>query len=263
LTTLDRQAGKPAPTDRPASTAGAGASTPTYLRIKEEVLDRVRTGKWQPGQSIPGDAEIARMFDCARMTAHRALRELAEEGVLERRRRTGSRVALRSGRSALVEIPRIDREIEAQGAVYGYQLLGRSLRRSTAAARTRLGLAKGDRTLWLLCLHWAGAVPFQLEERWINLQAAPAAEAEPFVDLGPNRWLLEHVPWSSAEHEISAELASPRASKHLRVAPGSALLVLERTTTFERRKVTYVRLSHPANTYKLRAAMQAAGRSST
>lgn len=230
-----------------------------YQRIKEQVLHEVREGRLKPGDPVPGDAELAERFGCARMTAHRALRELAEDGVIERRRRSGSRVARRSGRTALFDIPRIDLEVEATGASYRYQLLQRSKKRPDTLARERLELESGRTALWLRCLHFADVVPFQLEHRWINLDAAPEAAEQGFRDVGPNRWLLEHVPWSRAEHRISAELASQEAAEMLDVEPSAALLVLERRTFQAGRVVTWSRLVHPGDSYTLRSAITAPG----
>ena len=59
----------------------------SYKQIKQDVLEQIRDGHWRPGELIPKEQALADSLGCARMTVHRALRELAEEGVLERRRR--------------------------------------------------------------------------------------------------------------------------------------------------------------------------------
>ena len=64
----------------------------SFRDVKTFVLNEIRQGRWRPGDLIPKEQELATRFNCARMTAHRALRELAEEGVVERRRRSGTRV---------------------------------------------------------------------------------------------------------------------------------------------------------------------------
>ena len=105
----------------PMSTRGS------YLEIKHHVLGKIRAGAWPPGTLIPKERELAEAFGCARMTVHRALRELADEGVVERRRRSGTRVALQTTRSAMLEIPRVDQEIERQGAIYRYRRIARRI----------------------------------------------------------------------------------------------------------------------------------------
>lgn len=222
-----------------------------YLTVKEAVLGRIRSGELKPGDMIPKEEDLARDFGCARMTAHRALRELAEEGVIERRKRAGSRVALQTGRSALFEIPRVDKEIEATGARYGYRLLERKMTQPAALPRARLELAPKDRALKLVCLHSASNTPFQLEERWINLKAIPAAAEESFETASPNLWLLNALPWSEVEHVVSALNASRWAAEHLEVPEGEALLLVERRTWNEGGVITYARFLHPGRFFSL------------
>ena len=50
--------------------------------IKRYVLDRVARGTWQEGDRVPSESDLVRLFGVSRMTAHRALRELASERVL-------------------------------------------------------------------------------------------------------------------------------------------------------------------------------------
>ena len=76
----------------------------------------------------------------------------------------------------------------------------------------------------------AGAQPFCLEERLINLAAVPEAETAEFADTPPGLWLLQWVPWSEAEHVISAAPASPAEAETLGVAPGAACLEIVRRT---------------------------------
>ena len=57
-------------------------------------------------------------------------------------------------------------------------------------------------TLWMLCLHLSDGKPFQLEERLINIDAAPGITCRPLESVGPGLWLLGNVPWTDAEHKI-------------------------------------------------------------
>ena len=225
----------------------------SYLEIKHHVLGKIRAGDWPPGTLIPKERELADAFGCARMTVHRALRELADEGVVERRRRSGTRVALQTTRSALFEIPRVDHEIERQGAIYRYQRISRRIVRPSDAVGRHLGIPNTREALRVDCLHFASDVPFQLEERWINLDVVPGARSESFRDMPPNIWLLERKPWSEVEHVISAAVASVRDAKRLEMDAGDALLIVERRTWIDARVITYVRLLHPGRFYRLRA----------
>ena len=165
----------------------------SYRGVKQHVLAQIRAGIWPPGALIPKEEALADTFGCARMTVHRALRELADEGVVERRRRSGTRVALQTARSALVEIRRVDQEVEAMGAEYRYARVARRVARPDAAVATRLNLLSNEKALRVSCLHYANDVPFQLEERWINLVVVPEAKSESFLYQPPNVWLLQRL----------------------------------------------------------------------
>ena len=41
----------------------------SWIEVRAEVTRRVRDGLWRPGDRIPGEAELAAEFGCARATA--------------------------------------------------------------------------------------------------------------------------------------------------------------------------------------------------
>src|SRR5437588_12665529 len=60
------------------------AVTARYLQVKKFVLSRISAGALRAGQRVPSENELVRELDVSRMTANRALRELAADGVLIR-----------------------------------------------------------------------------------------------------------------------------------------------------------------------------------
>lgn len=227
-----------------------------YRVIKETVLERVRGGDWRPGDLIPGELQLAEEFGCARATVHRALRELAEEGILERRRKTGTRVARPHVRSLALDIQLVEDEIRATGAAYDYLRLYRAEEALPRAEAAALDRRPGEIALTLRCLHYADRRPYQFEERWIDLATVPAARAEAFTEVGPNRWLVDNVPWTEAEHTIYAECADVSVAEALALSPGDPVLVVERRTWNEDGPVTLVRFYHP-NSHRLRSTFGA------
>ena len=149
---------------------------PVYQTIKTEMREWIQTGIWKQGGLIPVEAALAKEYGCARATVNRALRKLAQEGILERRRKAGTRVVMPVGRSANFEIPRIRLEIEETGATYRYTLLLREVTVPTANVRNKLETSQEIRSLHLHCLHYSNEAPFQFEDRWINLKSIPEVE---------------------------------------------------------------------------------------
>ncbi len=246
--------GEPRPDD------GAAQETALHLRIRDAIVDRIRSGDWPPGRRLPVEHELMADYGCSRATVNKALAPLAESGLIVRRRKAGSFVAVPKIHSVVLDIPDIAVEITSRGEVYDYQLLSRQLRKAQPEDLQALGLKGQVEVLALRCLHWAGGRPFALEERLINLRALEEAGAVDFSTVSPGAWLLGHVPWTEAEHRISASNAQRAAAASLQVDVGAACLVLERRTWRNADCITQVRLSFPAQTYDLVARFTPSGR---
>lgn len=217
-----------------------GASA--YRRVKDDILQRIRSKVWPPGGLLPSEIDLAEEFSVARGTVNRAMRELTEQGYLERKRKGGTRVRPSPLRAARFEIPLVRTEIEKLGATYAYRLLVREEEAGPRAVRKILGVTPGAKLLHLLCLHLADGKPFQLEERWIQLAVLPAARHVDFTQTGPNEWLVNTVPYTDVEIRIGAIAASPDVARLLHTNEAEALLMTTRTTWHRGKALTHVRL---------------------
>ncbi len=65
----------------------------TYSDIKVLVRDAIVKGRFKPNDKLPADHELARQYSTSRLTVHRALRELANEGLIHRSPRRGTLVS--------------------------------------------------------------------------------------------------------------------------------------------------------------------------
>jgi GntR family histidine utilization transcriptional repressor len=249
-------------TARPQKSGNGKAAAPQalYQRIRADLEDKIISGRWPPGHRIPFEHELVDVYQCSRMTVNKVLSGLAAAGVIERKRRVGSFVAKPLLQAAVLHIPDIQAEIAKRGESYGYELLARRKRRATKSDVERLGIKTACDVLALQCRHIAKGRPFALEERLINLDVVPAAAEIDFTRVPPGTWLLGCVPWSEAEHHISACLADATALKALALTKPAACLVVERRTWRKSKVITSVRVSYPNDVYQLTARFTPAGR---
>jgi GntR family transcriptional regulator, histidine utilization repressor len=231
-------------------------------RIHDEIEARILTGEWPPGHRIPTERELTEQYECSRMTVNKALSQLAREGYIARNRRAGSVVIRPHAQSAVLEIHDVRTEVESLGLPYRFHLTQSTVRAATAAERERLEAAGQLRVRALEVVHMAGRQSFCFEERLINLAAVPAAAEVPFDAAPPGTWLLDHVPWTVAEHQISARGASEAAAAALCAEVGSPCLVIERRTRHAGRVVTFVRLTYLGESHSLLARFGPASRDS-
>ena len=83
--------------------------------ITSEVRRRIVDREWRQGDRIPDEAELAVEFGVARATVNKALQMLAEEGLLDRKRRAGTHVTVNPARKATLTIPIVREQIEGAG----------------------------------------------------------------------------------------------------------------------------------------------------
>lgn len=214
-----------------------------WEEIRAEVLRRIRSRDWPPGALIPGEEALAEEFGVARATVNRALTALAEAGVLERKKRAGTRVAELPVRRARLEIPVIRLDVLGRGLAYDFSLLADRMEPAPPQVTARLGLPEGQPMRYLETLHQAEGRPFVLETRWLNPSVLPSPPPD-FAAVSANEWLVTHVSLVSGDIAFMADGAGPREAKALGVRTGTALLIAERTTFGTEGPVTLVRLAH-------------------
>jgi GntR family histidine utilization transcriptional repressor len=217
----------------------------TFRDIKSELESRISRRVWAPGATMPGEEALAAEFGGARATVNRALQDLARSGLVERKRKSGTRVALHPVREARFAIPIVRKEIEARGAAYRYSLLSREALEAPEFLRGRLGLPDRTRVVHVRCLHLADRAPYQYEDRWINIAAVPGAVKESFEHIGPNEWLVANAPFSRAEFVFRAARASPEEATLLQLPADEAVFIGERMTWLAEKPITLVRMVHP------------------
>ena len=63
---------------------------PIYLQVKDLILEKVKSGEYQPGFKIPTERELSIQLEISRNTVSAAYKELLLEGVLEARQGRGT-----------------------------------------------------------------------------------------------------------------------------------------------------------------------------
>lgn len=212
----------------------------SWQAVQAEVLRRIHDRQWAPGDMIPNEADLAIELGCARVTVNRALRGLAELGILDRRRKAGTRVALTPVRRATVEIPVTRQEVERLGKVHAHAVIERRL----GPVDVALGLPQHERYMHLTTVHTADGAPFLYERRVVNLLTVPALAAADLDAMSPNEWLVRNASFTRGEIAFMAENATDEDARHLRCPIGAAVFVVRRTTFDGAQPITKVRMAY-------------------
>lgn len=169
---------------KPRTHSPAPPRMDTWQVLQDRILDRIRSGEWHAGDLIPTEQQLSQDYKCARATVNRALRELAERGIIERRRKVGTRVTGRIPTKAALGEQKIRQAITAQGAQYDLHLLSARIApppetvqktmMAPESALTPTGGTGGTGGMIRLALrHDCDGDPYCHEILWVLPQVAP------------------------------------------------------------------------------------------
>ncbi|WP_088329431.1 histidine utilization repressor [Lacimicrobium sp. SS2-24] len=222
-----------------------------YQQIKSHILAQIESGNWAEGDTVPSENQLAQTFSVSRMTARRALQELAEQGVLKRTQGAATCVASLKNQSSMLQIRNIADEIRDRQHAYRAEVIELDRRDASSLIASHFHFASGDPLFYSLICHWQDNTPLQLEERFINPVLAPGYLEQDFTRVTPHEYLCSVAPLTEAEHMVEAILADPLSQTHLHIKPGTACLRLHRTTWCRDGVVSHARLTHPGGKYQL------------
>jgi GntR family histidine utilization transcriptional repressor len=243
--------------ERAAARRGKGAKdaandpAPLYAGVKQLVLDRIRSGEWPPNHRVPSENELVAELKVSRMTANRALRELASEGELVRIQGVGSFVAERKGHTGLFEVRNIAEEIAERGHAYSANVVLLQADNASPEVADALNLPIGAPVFHSIIVHSENGVPVQIEDRFVNPEAAPDYVKQDFTAITPNVYLSRIAPLSDAEHVVEAAMPQPWECRLLVIQPTEPCLMIRRRTWSGRQPVAMARLLYPGSRYRL------------
>lgn len=219
------------PGTRLTRSANARGTPVTWAGIRGVIMDRITHGIYPPGSLIPTEQEFAAEFGSARATVNRALTSLAERGVVERRRRVGTRVVLglklRAQRAGL---PVFRDLVEERGGRFSFHFLGRVDRPAPPEVQERL-FQSVPRDLREHCtLICSDETVICAERRWIDISALPELTDEVLAATTADEWLAYNASVSLCERVISARRAGEvEADRMLGCPADTPVLVYDST----------------------------------
>ena len=229
------------------------APQPIYQQIKKTIQQRIESGEWPAGRKLPSENELVAALDVSRMTINRALRELTQEGLIQRVHGIGSFVAETPRHASLIELQDIALEIEQRGMRHRAQVLQQQTLYASDEIAARFELPEMGIVHHVSLVHFQDDTPIQLESRYVNPAAMPEFMAQDFSRVTPTAYLLQQFKPDEMEHRVSAVMPDAQTRGLLGMQPGQPCLQLIRRTWHQQQVVTYVTLTYPGDRYELGA----------
>jgi GntR family histidine utilization transcriptional repressor len=229
----------------------SSATIPRYRQLKELIIRQIFSGELRPRDRVPSENELVESTGVSRMTANRALRELNDEGYVERVAGVGTFVADLKAASHVLEVRNIADEIALRGHEHKATILRCAESPADNAAAEALQIDVGMSLLHARLVHHESDIPIQLEERFVLPRFAPQFLHQDFTAITPSAYLSSVSPLQEAEHIVRAEMPDQETRENLQMDSGEPCLVVNRRTWSHGSPVTYARLFHPASRFEL------------
>ncbi|MBG9387262.1 histidine utilization repressor [Caenimonas aquaedulcis] len=235
----------------------AKSALPAYEQVKAWTRRHIASGKWKPGDTVPSEAALMQQFGVSRMTVNRALRELANEGLVTRVQGSGTRVAQLHRISSRLSIRDIHEEVVERGHEHTTRVLRAASEPAGEEVAQSLGLKASDAVFHTVMVHMENGVPIQYEDRYVNPAAAPAYLATDFTQTSPTLHLLQHAPLTEASYSIEACLPTAQEARALAIKRTEPCLAMMRRTVSGAHVASIARLVYPGTRYSFAGQFQA------
>ena len=203
--------------------------TPLYHQMFTLLRDRILNGEIPRGSRIPTEFDLAEAFGVSRITAKRALDELAAEGLVERRRGKGTHVIHRSRPKPMTSpLTGLLENLEVLAEHTRVRLL--NFRRALPPEPIRAMFDSGPQEALALAvrLRLQGDTPFGYYTSWTRTEHPAFDEAGLSHSSRLKLFDVAGIQFKQVEQVLSAVNADAISAMHLEVEPGTALLSLER-----------------------------------
>ena len=224
---------------------------PRYQQLKDLIIGRIASGELQASDRVPSEHELVESMNVSRMTANRALRELHDEGYVERIAGRGTFVSDLRSQSHLVAVQNIADEIAARGHRHSCVVIRQSRQHARGEIAKALHVDQGTDVFHLLLVHCENGSPIQVEDRHILADFAPACLEQDFEHETPSAYLTSIAPLQEAEQAVRAVMPNAAVRNHLKLGDNEPTLVVVRRTWSDGRPVTFGRFHHPGSRYEL------------
>jgi len=206
------------------SRSGSRNGTPAYRRIQNVIRKRIEEGQLKIGDAVDSERELARIHGVSLMTARHALAGLEREGIVERRRTSGTFVA--PPKIQFNKLMSYTEHMSSRGLAARSEVLAARLIEHHAEIAARLGLSDISTLVRIDRLRLTGEKPFAFETCYLpaaqfgDLISAPLGKSSLFA-------ILQHdygVELAYADEEVDATPADARNAELLSVPRGAPLL---------------------------------------
>jgi GntR family transcriptional regulator len=204
---------------------------PIYYQLLKLIERQIYDGKFVPGEMLPPEHDLAAKYGISRMTVRRAISELAQNDLVYTQKGIGTFIAKPKLENIVFEINNFQDEIRKSEMHPSTKLIDVKIVKADASLAKKLEIELGVRCLNIRVQLSADGEPLVYENKFvIYTKQKPILETE-LNDPSLSKLASAHcddLPVIS-KRILHASLAMSEEAKHLGIAKGAPVFVVEQT----------------------------------
>ncbi len=233
---------------------------PRYYQLANILRERISRGELEARQPIPSERQLEKDYSVSRTTIRQAIDLLVRQGYLYREHGRGTFVSPHKLQKGISELTSFTEDMRRRGIVPGQKILEIGQVVPPEDVRVRLELAENcGRVLKVERLRLGDGVPMGLQTSYYVLPEGQTISKQELEESGSIYLILQekfHLIPTEADETLEVALATPREAPLLQIALGSPLLLSERTTyAQDRRVIEFVRIVYRGDRYRYYAKL--------
>lgn len=230
---------------------------PLWFQISNLLRSSISSGEFKPGERLPSEADLNRVFSISRTTARAALDKLEQEGLISRVSGRGSTVLDRRIEQPVNLLAGFAEDMRRRGLAPSYKTISAKL--ASCSAEVQRALQAGPNPVFRIVRRLsADGTPMALSSSWIAPgvlgDRKPPTKRE--LDAGSlYQWLESRcgVRIAGGYEFIEAQCLTSAMAKQLGTEPGLAALVASRLScSVATMPIEYAVITYRADRYRFR-----------
>jgi GntR family histidine utilization transcriptional repressor len=225
---------------------------PQFALIKQFLEQQISSGELSSGAKIPTEQSLADSFSVSRMTARRAVQELADMGMLTRTPGSGTFVAEPIKTVPMIAITNLV-DAAKQSKTHSHRIISADAVQLAANKARLMGLMADTLVYQLNLLHLNNNRPIQWQQICVNRSLAPALLKQKMDKIDPNDYLQWVCTPTKSDYQVSSVLpsASQRRDLDLSHQDNTSCLSVERRDWVGESVLSISTMLHPAEQFYL------------
>lgn len=214
---------------------------PLYKQLQEDLRKQIESGERKPREKLPSEVDLAKQYNVSVITARKAVNELSEEGLVEKKQGKGTFVATQKYKRNLHQVISFSEVCRLNGSVAGSHLLECKLINADEKTLLKLERPEDEKVLFISRLRYINDEPIAIETNHFPIAYSFLINENlnegSLFDILKERSGTE-VTRSSRTLEICR--ATQQEAKHLLISKGSPLLLIKSIAYSKENKPVFV-----------------------